>query len=151
MSDKESNAEEFYSEASDLIRSALSEYDHYAIREELAARDEYFDALSPREKFFVLLNFLDVHYVRTHGRVTRVFQLWNDLSEKNNQFHELREFELPDWSGKYTPLSDLKSQLSNLQHLPDLFRETLKQAEVWEEYQAFCDLLKEGVLRFDAE
>lgn len=128
----------FFAEAVAEIEAWLSDEEKFEIRQEYRAREENYALIDSRERFFGLLNYLEVRYVNLPARLKEIVRVSTLLtSQGNNDVKGEVRFEIPDLSGKSLPLSDISEKVIDLIYIDTIFRDFLTSLGVSHSYREF--------------
>ncbi len=143
LSDKDED--DFFEAASLLIYNWLSNEEKLQLHLELIEEEILnIKTLRPKLRFFRLLHFLNVKYVRVDGWVTEIhgfLETINSKSQKNQNIIE--DITFKDTNEEEVSLFEYSTKLRSA-NLKSLFEEFLEQTELKEEFNFYIDSLKEA-------
>lgn len=133
----------FWEEASALLYDWLSEDDRWLLRSELYEEDiADLRELSPNIRFFRLLHFVQVKYIRVEEWVDAISGFVETINSKNPDA-TIEGIILEDEEGKEVSLRQIRREVHELRPQA-VFGELLETLELQEEYSLFLQSLKKG-------
>lgn len=133
--------EEFFQEASSLLYNWLPEEEKRQLHIELAGEEILsIKELRPDLRFFRLLHFIQVKYVKVEEWIARIFGFVKTINSNNPDF-PITDVVLKDANDKNVSLGVLWKALKTVMSEID-FQSFLKQLELQEGFRTYLDSLK---------
>jgi hypothetical protein len=127
---------DFFEEASSLIYTWLSEEERNQLLMELYGENvRNIAELSPELRFFRLLHFLEVRFIRVEKWVSRITELLENISSKNSNLF-IEDLIFKDANDEDVSLMELREKLGEVKP-QSAFDDLLWQLEFKEDYERY--------------
>ena len=126
----------FFEEASSLIYRWLSEEERNQLIMELYGENvRNIAELSPELRFFRLLHFIEVRFIRVEKWISRIAELLQNISSKNPDLF-MEDLVFKDANDEDVSLFDLQEKLREVKP-QSAFEDLLRQLELKEDYERY--------------
>ena len=127
---------DFFEEASSLIYKWLSEEERNQLLMELYGENvRNISELSPELRFFRLLHFIEVRFIRVEKWVSRIAELLENISSKNSDFF-IEDIVFKGANDEDVSLLELREKLREIKP-QSAFEDLLQQIGFKEEYERY--------------
>ena len=127
---------DFFEEASSLIYRWLSKEERMQLHRELYGEDvRNIEELRPELRFFRLLHFLEVRFIRVEKWVSRITELLENISSKNSNLF-IEDLIFKDANDEDVSLMELREKLGEVKP-QSAFDDLLWQLEFKEDYERY--------------
>lgn len=129
---------DFFEEASSLIYRWLSEEERNQLVMELYGENvRNIAELSPELRFFRLLHFIEVRFIRVEKWVSRITELLENISSKNSNLF-IEDLVFKDANDEDVSLLELREKLREVKP-QSAFDDLLRQLEFKEDYERYMN------------
>lgn len=132
----------FFEKAAIIIYEWLSDEEKLKLNSELSSEGLLdIDDLRITDRFFRLLNFLEVNYIKVQKWIEEIFQCLKEINAISQNNTKIKDVEIKHFRGESLRISEVAEKFSETD-LGDYFIATLRKLELEEEYKRYIARLR---------
>lgn len=141
----EKETDEFFENAFSMILEKLTNEEKVEYEDELAEEGKTFKELTPRNRFFSLVRFIEVKYVMMAKWIKSISKSLVLINESYNGESPLKDIVFIDEAQNKVSFGDFQKQEHKFEELADSFKQVLQQMELMPDYENY--LRSSGLVR----